>query len=388
MTLRVYTSDDFGAPDLKQLSSADDRFFDVFTQCLVTGYGDQTVSITRAASLVTITFPVAHKYDSTMWARKNVLIAVSGAVEADYNGEWLCEVISATEVTFTIATTPASPATGTITARQDGMGWTEEFAGTTGKKCFKQPTGTNGFYLTLNALSANKVFYNMYETMSAVDTGTDGFGFAATGGTVETYMGASYAANGSANTRWLMVTDGKFVVFSYTSYTTTTTDYRQHMAFGDIDSFNASDNFNTMCFPPSSNPASTTLSTVPALNKTTSALTTSNSGVHICRGFDGVVKSPQATPRWLDTISDDGDGNKGITYGNAFDTRFHFSDILITSEGLIRGTLPLLKMPLMKKIIATGDHIEDAGSRYVAIVAGDRMSVTTTNRWCLFVKIS
>lgn len=77
-------------------------------------------SITRAGSVATVTTAVAHGYVS------NARVTIAGATETDYNGTFTVTVVTTTIFTYTVSGTPASPATGTITATLDS--WPEPIA--------------------------------------------------------------------------------------------------------------------------------------------------------------------------------------------------------------------------------------------------------------------
>lgn len=66
-------------------------------------------SITRTGAVATITLP-----DPTNWQSGSTVV-VAGAAQTEYNGEHQITVIDATHVSYAIAGTPASPATGSIT---------------------------------------------------------------------------------------------------------------------------------------------------------------------------------------------------------------------------------------------------------------------------------
>lgn len=66
-------------------------------------------SMTRSTTTVTVNTGAAHGLATNDW------ITISGADQYQYNGLWQVTYVDADTVTFTIATTPASPATGTIT---------------------------------------------------------------------------------------------------------------------------------------------------------------------------------------------------------------------------------------------------------------------------------
>ncbi len=85
---------------------------------LVNGYNLKTVaSITRSGSTATATVSAGHSY------HVGAIVKIEGADQADYNGEF--EVLSADSTTFTyeVSGSPASPATGTISAKIAPLGF-------------------------------------------------------------------------------------------------------------------------------------------------------------------------------------------------------------------------------------------------------------------------
>lgn len=79
MTVRVYRSTDFGAP---QLSGQVGTLLAILDACLVNGYGANTItSLTQSGGVATATTLVPHQYTNS----PKVLIAGAGASE--YNGE-------------------------------------------------------------------------------------------------------------------------------------------------------------------------------------------------------------------------------------------------------------------------------------------------------------
>jgi hypothetical protein len=77
----------------------------------VTSSLDTLTSLTRSGTTVTATF-TAHGLEVGDRVR------ISGAVETDYNGDWVVATVPLTSTfTYEVATTPTSPATGTITAQ-------------------------------------------------------------------------------------------------------------------------------------------------------------------------------------------------------------------------------------------------------------------------------
>ncbi len=115
MTVHVYMSTDYGAP---ALSSASGKLVDVFKACLVDGYGEQTISISRSGSTATITTTSPHGISYSTW------YIVSGAAQAEYNGTFRVTPASTTTLTYTVTGTPATPATGTLLGKVAPAGWT------------------------------------------------------------------------------------------------------------------------------------------------------------------------------------------------------------------------------------------------------------------------
>lgn len=105
MTVRVYRSTDIGAPWALAVPGGIAAVWDAV---LVDGYGVCTgISITRADTTATVTLPAAHGLNS------GTFVTISGAAEADYNGEFPITVIGATTFTYQVANAPATPATTT-----------------------------------------------------------------------------------------------------------------------------------------------------------------------------------------------------------------------------------------------------------------------------------
>jgi uncharacterized phage protein gp47/JayE len=84
--------------------------YEVQTQVTLSSQVIAITSLTRSGDLVTATTASPHNLAT------NITVTIAGAVETDYNGAKLITVTSQTEFTYSISTTPASPATGTITA--------------------------------------------------------------------------------------------------------------------------------------------------------------------------------------------------------------------------------------------------------------------------------
>ena len=68
-------------------------------------------SITRSGSTTTVTLPAAVNWQS------GSSVTIAGAAQAEYNGTFVINVTDSTHFTYQVTGTPATPATGTITAK-------------------------------------------------------------------------------------------------------------------------------------------------------------------------------------------------------------------------------------------------------------------------------
>lgn len=95
------------------LNSSDSIEYSVKASASISANVQSITSLVRVGSTVTATVASNHGLASGM----NVTMA--GAVETDYNGVFEITVTSETTFTYTIAATPSTPATGTITVSHD-----------------------------------------------------------------------------------------------------------------------------------------------------------------------------------------------------------------------------------------------------------------------------
>jgi hypothetical protein len=100
---------------------------------LVNGFNSRTpTDITLSGNTVTITFGVAHGYQIYQ------IIEVGGADQPEYNGQHRVTSITTNTVSFLIAGTPTSPATGTFTCKVAPLGFQIAFTGTN-KRAYRSP---------------------------------------------------------------------------------------------------------------------------------------------------------------------------------------------------------------------------------------------------------
>lgn len=102
-------------------------------------------SITRVGDVVTVQIAAGHPYVV------NQIVAVAGADQADYNGEQQVLSITANSFTYSVGTaTPATPATGVITAKVAPLGFEKAFSGTNRRAYRSKNTNSNRPYFYID----------------------------------------------------------------------------------------------------------------------------------------------------------------------------------------------------------------------------------------------
>ena len=137
---KFFYNDMKGAPTLKAEWGS---LLNVIRAVAINGFNEQGIdSILIVDGVATITFPVAHGFI------EHQVIAVSGANEVSFNGEY--RLTSITETTVTFNTSFTDVVTGTILVKTAGMGWTEKFSGENKAVFTAKDTVKNPFYLRVD----------------------------------------------------------------------------------------------------------------------------------------------------------------------------------------------------------------------------------------------
>lgn len=185
----------------------------------VNGFNSTTVStLSRSGSTVTVYVSTGHGL-----ADKQVIL-ISGATPSDYNGEWTVSYVDANNVTFQIAGTPTTPATGTITCKAAPLGWDELYTGNSNKMVLRSPNtaGTRMYYRfeepatqtttrsttgTVNSLAGMKVVkVGMYSGMTDLDTGVlECYGFMHKNPAASTQTGRNLIVVGDDTTAYIFL---------------------------------------------------------------------------------------------------------------------------------------------------------------------------------------
>lgn len=92
------------------IARSDDTQFETQVDAVIALQSISVSSITRTGDVATVTFGNAHGLATGM------TVTISGAVETAYNGDFIITATSETTLTYDVAGSPSTPATGTILA--------------------------------------------------------------------------------------------------------------------------------------------------------------------------------------------------------------------------------------------------------------------------------
>lgn len=204
--------------------------------------GAAVASITRSGSTATVTTATAHGFSSGDTAY------ISGADQNDYNGNQTVTVTSTTEFTYTVANSPATPATGTIIARGSATLSVKDLPGAADMQVFQ-----DGDTVVLRAFSRTNgglVIGDCIGGVTSPDTSPSGYqtwlflrnlspngGSLARGATVQAEsLALDYGTSGSGYYE-VSAVDGMVTVTTITrssNTATVTTDFPHGFLSGDI----------------------------------------------------------------------------------------------------------------------------------------------------------
>lgn len=235
MAVFIFKSTDTGAPSV---SGEVDKLRALFQALLVDGYNSHTsgLSIARSGSTATVT-KTSHGYVTGQVIRNG------GWDQTEYNIDAVVTVTGANTYTYAVSGSPATPGTGTGTAKVCPLDWTQPYTGTN-KGAFKMRTASNQFYLRVDDSNAQNTQVRGYETMTDVDTGTNLFPTNAqiTVGS-GLYFYKSSAASSTARA-WKCWSNGKFIILVVN---TDGSNLWTPFLFGDFVSYKSGDAYNCLC---------------------------------------------------------------------------------------------------------------------------------------------
>lgn len=336
--INTFRSTHYGAP---ANTNAAGSALAILEACLVTGYGSQTATLTRAGSTVTVTVPVNHTLDD------GVYMTISGANETEYNGSFKITVTGAKTFTYICAGEPTTPATGTITSKVSPVGWTKPFTGTNAA-AFMQGNPGSAYpfsrYLWVSDNATGQLITRGYETMTGADAGTNPFP------SVSQYStGIPIHKSDSAIVQpWVLVGSERW--FYFIPRTNSSTYYLNPYFFGDLSnsgvpgdlyhtyiSGNSSPTANEFC-----NQASTSLRCV-------------------ARNYNQIgLSTPVYAVLSRYDYSTGAMGLQGLPYPAPIDGALHLARVNIWHPGVgERGVMPNLYVPLHNRPFQHNDLVVD-----------------------------
>lgn len=344
MTVRVYRSTDAGAP---QLSGEIGKLIPIMRAVLKDGYALPSISsITRSGSTVTVTFVSAHGMVSY-----GNFVTIAGVNQAEYNGEFAVTILNTTQITYTIAGTPATPATGSYTAKKGGSGWTIPYTGTN-LEVYQQGAG-NGRLIRFDDTAALDARVVGYESMTDLNTGTGPFP------TTAQLSGGGYfrksAAASTAVRDWIVIAT-QTAFYLWINSASATTSAKVYF-FGDFVSYTPSDIFNTILI------AATTAGGAQGAHDVTVNIGTAGAGHFIARAATQTGTSitagkhiNAAASRGAATIGSNGEaypGQRGLSM-----SKVHIHE---PTAIIVRGEMPGILAPLHALPLAHLDTFQGVG---------------------------
>lgn len=278
--VKIYRSSDYGAP---QLYGNAGFLINVLDACLVNGYGTQSIlTMTHSNGIVTAATATPHGL------QPHSRQTIAGVNEAGYNGEFIITILDAYSFYYTASGISVTPATGTITIKSAGAGWTKPYSGTN-LAAYRQGGG-NQHYLHINDTTTISSRCIGYEAMSAVSTGTGPFPTTAqiSGGL---YWQKSNVADAVSAREWIIVADDK-TMYMWVRYTAGI-DYgsMSTCAFGDFYSYKEGDVFNTFLSANTNSASYQYMYFSYLLSNIGGVLNTSNFGMYTPRNYTQVGSS-------------------------------------------------------------------------------------------------
>lgn len=233
-----YHSEEAGAPTLNNAAGS---VLNVLDACLINGFNSKSVtSIVVASNVATATIS-AHGYET------GKIVEFAGATPSGLNGRKKITVTGSNTVTFTTTGISDQTATGTITAKRPGLGWTKAHSGT--NKAIYARTDVTATTMMLRiddtgtgVASTNYARALMVESASDVDTYDNP-------APTEVSSAGGYIIKGDNNSTakpWVVVGDSKTVYFLFDQDNWSFASYGGLVpyVFGDIKSYKAGDAYN------------------------------------------------------------------------------------------------------------------------------------------------
>ena len=340
--IHYFQSTQTGAP---QLAGQTGSIIAILNACLLNGFNLRTLtSITRVGTVATVVADAGHGF------RNNDVVHVAGANQSAYNGRVRIREVTTNGFKFDVAGDPATPATGSLTAKVASLDWESVFNATIKAVYRSKDVTTTRLLLRIDETPlAGDVNYGrgtasclaqLWESMLDIDNGS---------GKSEVFWRKSSTQTADARP-WLLIGDGKrfwFCVAWHASYPGRYANF----CFGDFSSFKAGDPYRCLLggYPelgynysdPSSNLWTDIVFGVGA--------TIGQTGIVIPRDY--IQLGASTTACWVSGVSYQnylGMGATNLPYPNPADNGIYVMPMLIQEKTgpSLRGRVPGLLTPL------------------------------------------
>lgn len=226
-TVKYFDSTMSGAPAPTNAIGQAITWFDAV---LVDGFGTVTLdSLVVSSGVATGSLSTGHGFTMFGDTYLGPVIAIAGATPSGLNGEWrIASVADANTFTFACPGISDGAATGTITAKIAPLGWTKLYSGTNKAVYQRNDITATDMVLRVEQSVATYTVFNLYESMSDVDTGVN----------ASDPVSHAFGTSPTLSYPWRAVGDGR--LFYITSLKDSSDD-SDILCVGDINSYIAAD---------------------------------------------------------------------------------------------------------------------------------------------------
>ena len=313
----------------------------VLDPCLINGANLTNVtSITRAGSVATAHFSAGHTFVGGV---KGNVVLIAGANEVEYNGEFIITNVTANTFDYTITGTPASPATGTLTAKRAPAGWSK-LSGTNLAAYRSQGVGATGCYAYFDDTGTTEAVFVGNESMADISTPSGRFPT-----TVQISSLFVPKSNNATSKPWLLIADDRGFALFVAAHSSYPSVYYP-ILFQDFASDKAGDGYGCLIVGETSNQWATNYPGVyDGWVSLQGSLTATAVGHYLARKWDQVGGAVPFGKFGDYSISGYMGATSGIPYPSPVNGGLYVSDIAIgetASGGVIRGRMRGIYQPL------------------------------------------
>lgn len=346
-----------GMPGAPVLSGTAGALINVLDACLVNGFASAAVtSLVVASNVATLTVSGGHS------AEVGSVIVIAGATPSGLNGEQKVVSVGGGNTTLTFATTGIADqtATGSITVKLAGAGWTKPWSGTNLAAYKSGDVAATGCLLRVDDTAARVVRCVGYESMTGISAGSGPFPTPTqrSGGS---YWPKSNVADASSR-GWVVVADDRMfylLTFYHASYANIGAAF---VAFGDLVPAYSGDSWACVLSGHPGDYSGSNPSTTDDYGYMT--LSTSNE-FYLARSFAGLGGSVRASRAFLQIVpgsSSVPSGDGLMQYPNGPDQGLYLTPINVLEQffNCLRGGSPGLygcSQNLPEWLFAAGDRI-------------------------------